>query len=109
MIDDSIVRGTTCRKIVNLLKDAGAKEVHVRVSSPPVKYSCYFGIDTPERTKLIAGTKTMDEIRELICADSLGYISNEGLLNTCKNGKREYCMACFNGKYPIDVNNKEEK
>jgi amidophosphoribosyltransferase len=109
MIDDSIVRGTTCRKIVNLLKDAGAKEVHVRVSSPPVKYSCYFGIDTPERTKLIAGTKTMDEIRELICADSLGYISNEGLLNTCKNGKREYCMACFNGKYPIDVKNKEEK
>ncbi|QUI24392.1 amidophosphoribosyltransferase [Vallitalea pronyensis] len=103
MIDDSIVRGTTCRKIVNLLKDAGATEVHVRISSPPVKHSCYFGIDTPERQKLVASTMNNDEIRELIGADSLGYISQAGLLGTCRNGKRDYCMACFNGRYPISV------
>ncbi|MCT4544764.1 MAG: amidophosphoribosyltransferase [Vallitalea sp.] len=109
MIDDSLVRGTTSKKIVTLLKDAGAKEVHVRISSPPVKYSCYFGIDTPERKKLIAGNMSIDEIRDLIGADSLGYISNEGLLSTCNNGKRDYCMACFNGNYPIQVNHEEEK
>lgn len=103
MIDDSIVRGTTCKKIVNLLKDAGATEVHVRISSPPVKHSCYFGIDTPERQKLVASTMNNEEIRQLIGADSLGYISHAGLLGTCRNGKRDYCMACFNGKYPIDI------
>lgn len=103
MIDDSIVRGTTCRKIVNLLKDAGATEVHVRISSPPVKHSCYFGIDTPERQKLVASTMNNEEIRALIGADSLGYISHAGLLGTCRNGKRDYCMACFNGRYPISV------
>lgn len=108
MIDDSLVRGTTSKKIVNLLKAAGAKEVHVRISSPPVKYSCYFGIDTPERKNLIAGNMSIEEIRDIIGADSLGYISNEGLLSTCKNGKRDYCMACFNGKYPMDVHDKED-
>ncbi|GKX32001.1 amidophosphoribosyltransferase [Vallitalea longa] len=108
MIDDSLVRGTTSKKIVNLLKEAGAKEVHVRISSPPVKYSCYFGIDTPERKNLIAGNMSIEEIRDIIGADSLGYISNEGLLSTCKNGKRDYCMACFNGKYPMDVDDKED-
>ncbi|MCT4687797.1 amidophosphoribosyltransferase [Vallitalea sp.] len=109
MIDDSLVRGTTSKKIVNLLKAAGAKEVHVRISSPPVKHSCYFGIDTPERKNLIAGNMSIDGIKDLIGADSLGYISNEGLLSTCKDGKRDYCMACFNGKYPMDVDDEEEK
>jgi amidophosphoribosyltransferase len=108
MIDDSLVRGTTSKKIVCLLKAAGAKEVHVRISSPPVKHSCYFGIDTPERKNLIAGNMSIDEIRDLIGADSLGYISNEGLLSTCKDGKRDYCMACFNGKYPMDVDEEEK-
>ncbi|WP_113674252.1 amidophosphoribosyltransferase [Vallitalea guaymasensis] len=109
MIDDSLVRGTTSKKIVNLLKAAGATEVHVRISSPPVKHSCYFGIDTPERKNLIAGNMSIDGIKDLIGADSLGYISNEGLLSTCKDGKRDYCMACFNGKYPMDVDDEEEK
>ena len=101
MIDDSIVRGTTCRRIVQLLKNAGAKEVHVRVSSPPVKYSCYYGIDTPERQQLIANEMTIDEIKDMIGADSLGYISVDGLLETVKNEKVNFCTACFNGDYPV--------
>lgn len=103
MIDDSIVRGTTSRRIVNLLKDAGAKEVHVRVSSPPVKYSCYMGIDTPERENLVASTHELDEIRDLICADSLAYISREGLLTTFEGAKCNFCTACFNGDYPVEI------
>ena len=103
MIDDSIVRGTTSRRIVNLLKDAGAKEVHVRISSPPVKYSCYFGIDTPERKKLIANTHNVDEIKELICADSLGYISEKGLIESCEGATCNFCTACFNGEYPMNI------
>lgn len=107
MIDDSIVRGTTSRHIVNLLKDAGASEVHVRVSSPPVRYSCYMGIDTPERENLVASTHTVDEIKELICADSLAYISREGLLTTFKGTKCDFCTACFNGDYPVDLADQE--
>lgn len=109
MIDDSIVRGTTSRHIVNLLKQAGAKEVHVRISSPPVKYSCYFGIDTPERKKLIASTHGVEEIRELICADSLGYISVDGLLSTCEGTKCSFCTACFMGNYPMNIEDQEAK
>lgn len=108
MIDDSIVRGTTSRYIVNLLRKAGAKEVHVRISSPPVKYSCYFGIDTPERQKLVASTHTVEEIREMICADSLGYISVEGLLKTCEGAKCDFCTACFAGNYPIKIEDSQE-
>lgn len=109
MIDDSIVRGTTSRRIVNLLREAGATEVHVRISSPPVAYSCYFGIDTPERENLVASTHTMDEIKNLICADSLGYISREGLLSTFNGAKCEFCTACFNGAYPVEIVDKEVK
>lgn len=108
MIDDSIVRGTTSRHIVNLLKEAGAKEVHVRISSPPVKYSCYFGIDTPEHKKLVASTHSIEEIRKMICADSLGFISVEGLLKTCSNAKCDFCTACFLGNYPINIKKQEE-
>lgn len=107
MIDDSIVRGTTSRHIVNLLRDSGATEVHVRISSPPVKHSCYFGIDTPERKKLVASTHTIDEIREMICADSLGYISMEGLLKTCEGAKCDFCTACFLGNYPMKIEAEE--
>ncbi len=109
MIDDSIVRGTTSRRIVNLLRDAGAKEVHVRVSSPPVKYSCYMGIDTPERENLVASTHELDEIRELICADTLAYISREGLLTTFDGARCDFCTACFNGDYPVEIVDKEVK
>lgn len=109
MIDDSIVRGTTSKRIVNLLRDAGAKEVHVRISSPPVKYSCYFGIDTPERKKLVASTHSNKEICDLICADSLGYISVESLLKTCEGANSSFCTACFNGDYPVKITDKENK
>lgn len=103
MIDDSIVRGTTSRKIVNLLREAGAAEVHVRVSSPPVRYSCYMGIDTPERENLVASTHTNEEVRTLIGADSLGHISREGLLTTFDGAGCDFCTACFNGDYPVEI------
>ncbi|NDL67315.1 amidophosphoribosyltransferase [Anaerotalea alkaliphila] len=109
MIDDSIVRGTTSRHIVNLLREAGATEVHVRISSPPVKYSCYFGIDTPERKNLVASNHSIDEIREMICADSLGYISRESLLETCKEAKLQFCTACFSGDYPVKIEDEEAR
>jgi len=109
MIDDSIVRGTTSRRIVNLLREAGATEVHVRVSSPPVKHPCYFGIDTPERENLIASTHSLDEIRELICADSIGYISREGLLSTFNGARCEFCTGCFTGNYPVEIVDEEAK
>jgi amidophosphoribosyltransferase len=102
MVDDSIVRGTTSRRIVDMLKKAGAKEVHVRVSSPPVKYPCYFGIDTPYRKYLVGAMKTIDEIREMINADTLAYLSMEGLLKSTGHDKG-FCLACLNGDYPMEV------
>ena len=102
LVDDSIVRGTTSRKIIGLLREGGAREVHFRISSPPIKYPCFFGIDTPIRRKLIASTHTVEEIREKLGADSLGYLSLKGLLNCVKNSQN-YCTACFTGKYPLEV------
>lgn len=102
LVDDSIVRGTTMRRIVDILKSAGAKEVHVRISSPPVKFPCFFGIDTPERKQLIGAKNTVEEIRKLVNADSLSYLSIEGLVKTTgKSGG--FCLACFNGDYPMEV------
>ncbi len=103
MVDDSIVRGTTSRKIVKALRDAGAKEVHLRVSSPPVTHSCFFGIDTPEREKLVAFDSNVEEIRQMVGADSLGYISMEGMLEAVGLPAHELCTGCFSGDYPIDV------
>ena len=103
MIDDSIVRGTTSAKIVKMLKDAGAKEVHVRVASPPVTDPCFFGIDTPNKSKLIAATHTLDEICEGMGADSLGYISVEGMLEAIALGGENICTACFTGNYPMEL------
>lgn len=105
MIDDSIVRGTTSKQIVESLKAAGAKEVHVRIVSPPVAYSCYFGIDTPDRTQLLGANKTIEEIRSFIGADSLAYISLEGLVESTGLNNEHFCLACFNGNYPIEVSN----
>jgi amidophosphoribosyltransferase len=99
LIDDSIVRGTTSKKIVRMLKQFGATEVHMRVSSPPTTGPCYYGIDTPQRRELIASAKSIDEIRSFIEADSLGYLSEEGMLNAA--GGAGYCTACFTGKYPV--------
>lgn len=103
MIDDSIVRGTTSSRIVQLLKDAGAREVHMRVSSPPVKYSCYFGIDTPSRKNLVAAIQSTEEIRQLVGADSLGFLDIEGLLKTPVGARSGFCNACFTGEYPMAV------
>lgn len=102
MIDDSIVRGTTCKRIVEQIRKAGAKEVHVCITSPPVQYSCYFGIDTPYREYLIGANKSVEEIREYIGADTLTYLSLEGLKEVC-GGSSEFCKACFNGQYPMEV------
>lgn len=103
LIDDSIVRGTTSKRIVDMLKDAGATEVHVRVSSPPVKHSCYFGIDTPTQKQLVGAVNTIDEIKEMIHADSLGYISIQGLVESIGQNGQELCTACFDGDYPMAV------
>jgi len=102
MVDDSIVRGTTSRKLVKLLKNAGAKEVHVRISSPPVNCPCHYGIDTPDKEELWATRFSVEQISQWIGADSLGYISLEGLTSVFeKNQPSDFCTACFSGKYPI--------
>jgi amidophosphoribosyltransferase len=109
MIDDSIVRGTTTKKVIEMLRSAGAKEVHMRISSPPVKYPCYYGIDTPIRKHLIASKQDIEGIRKHIDADSLGYLSMEGLLSTPKNCSSGFCSACFDGNYPLGVSDSCEK
>jgi len=100
IVDDSIVRGTTSRKIVKLVRDAGAKEVHVRISSPPTQWPCYYGIDTPTRRELIASSHTVDEIARYITADSLGYLSLDGMI-AAVGGEDAFCHACFSGQYAI--------
>jgi len=103
IIDDSLVRGTTSRRIVKMLKKAGAKEVHVLIASPPVKFPCFYGIDIPTREELIANQLDLDGIREHIGADGLYYLSVEGMLKAVKGGKEHYCTACFTGDYPTPV------
>ena len=100
LIDDSIVRGTTSRKIVDMLRWAGAKEVHFRVSSPPTTYPCYLGIDTPDRNELIAAYASEKEICKAIGADSLKYLTLSELEETV-GGDGSFCMGCFSGKYPV--------
>ena len=104
VVDDSIVRGTTCRKIIQLIRAAGAKEVHFRVSSPPTKFPCYYGIDTPRRDELIAASHTVEEIAQFLDCDTLGYLSVEGLRWSVgdKDGAT-HCEACFTGDYPVGV------
>jgi amidophosphoribosyltransferase len=103
LIDDSIVRGTTSRKIVRMVRDAGAKEVHVRISCPPTISPCYYGVDTPSKNQLIAANKTVEEIRDYIGADSLAYLSLEGLRQACAEGeKTTYCTSCYTGIYPTE-------
>ncbi|MDF1579623.1 MAG: amidophosphoribosyltransferase [Desulfuromonadales bacterium] len=104
VVDDSIVRGTTSRKIIKMIRAAGAKEVHMRVSSPPTSFPCYYGIDTPSRKELISSSHTVDEINRHITSDTLGYLSREGLLKAAGvplDCDTRYCDACFNGNYPV--------
>jgi len=101
VIDDSIVRGTTSRKLMRMLRDAGAKEIHLCISCPPIKFSCFYGIDTPTEKELIASTHSIEEIRDFIGVDSLHYLSLDGLIRATGLPKEKFCVACFTGKYPI--------
>ncbi len=100
IVDDSIVRATTSRKIVKMLRNAGAKEVHVRISSPPITDPCYFGIDTPKKSELIASSHPIKEIQKFIHATTLSYLSLEGLKKCVKGEEENFCYACFTGDYP---------
>jgi len=102
LVDDSIVRGTTIGKIVRLLREAGASEVHLRIGSPQVKHSCYYGIDTPDEGELVANRLSIKEITEASQADSLKYISISEL-RECVHLPDHYCYACFDGNYPLEV------
>ena len=101
LVDDSLVRGTTSQKIVRMVRAAGAKEVHVRISCPPTISPCFYGVDTPRKSDLIAATHTLDEIREFLEADSVGYLSLEGLLSAVNSERRSYCTSCYTGVYPV--------
>ncbi|MDH5411578.1 MAG: phosphoribosyltransferase family protein, partial [Alphaproteobacteria bacterium] len=113
LVDDSIVRGTTSKKIVEMVRNAGAAEVHMRISSPPTAYSCFYGVDTPEREKLLAANLEVEAIREQIGVDSLAYISLDGLYKAVGEESRnsaapQYCDACFSGDYPIALKDQME-
>jgi amidophosphoribosyltransferase len=103
VVDDSIVRGTTSRTRLGLLRDAGAKEIHLRISSPPIRHPCFFGIDFPDPTELVAYERSVEQIRDFIGVDSLGYISVQGLLSAVSGPPEDYCTACFTGCYPCEV------
>ncbi|MDE3109012.1 MAG: amidophosphoribosyltransferase, partial [Acidobacteriota bacterium] len=103
LVDDSLVRGTTSRKVVRLVREAGASEVHVRISCPPTVSPCYYGIDTPRREELIASQKSPEEIRRFLGADSLGYLSLESLRAAVGDTQGKYCTACYTGVYPTEL------
>lgn len=108
IVDDSIVRGTTLKQLVQVVRNAGAKEVHVRISSPPIKNPCYYGMDFPTWKELIASDRSVEEIREYLGADSLEYLSLEGMLDSMPRANgQNYCTACFNGKYPVKIDDLE--
>jgi amidophosphoribosyltransferase len=109
LIDDSIIRGTTSRKIVRMVRGAGASEVHLRISCPPTISPCFYGVDTPSKRELIAANKSIDEICDYIEADSLAYLSLDGLLKCCRGEVHTgYCTACYTGNYPTQWVNLEE-
>lgn len=114
IIDDSIVRGTTSRKIVKMIRAAGASEVHMRISSPPMCFSCYYGVDTPIREELIASSLDVEEINKYITSDTLGYLSLDGVMKAVENyksleGKENFCDACFTGNYPVEITDSKVK
>jgi amidophosphoribosyltransferase len=103
VIDDSLVRGTTSKSLVQMIRQAGAREVHFRLASPPITGPCYYGIDTPSRSELIAASHSVPQIREHLGVDSLGYLSLEGTLRAVGGEDNRFCHACFSGQYPIEV------
>jgi amidophosphoribosyltransferase len=108
LVDDSIVRGTTSRKIVRMVRSAGAREVHMRISCPPTISPCFYGVDTPRRSELIAATHSLDEIRKYLNADSVAYLSLEGLTGAVSGGRKSYCTSCYTGDYPVAFPRDEE-
>ena len=109
LVDDSIVRGTTSRKIVSMVRDAGAAEIHVRISAPPTQWPCHYGIDTPTREELIAAHHSVEEIRRFIAADSLAYLSLEGMLAAVSGPPRSYCTACWTGDYRVPITPRDRR
>jgi amidophosphoribosyltransferase len=109
VVDDSIVRGTTSKRLMAMIRDAGAREIHLRVSSPPIQYPCFYGIDTPRRDDLIAARYSLDEIRDYLGVDSLGYLSVEGLLEATGIPGDNFCVACFTGHYPVSFDSEPSK
>lgn len=109
VIDDSLVRGTTSQKIINLIRQAGAKEVHLRIASPPTTGPCFYGVDTPQKSELIASQNSLEHIRKFIGADSLAYLSEKGMWKALDGGPESFCAACFNGDYPTSLKGVETK
>jgi amidophosphoribosyltransferase len=107
VVDDSIVRGTTSRKIVRMIRGSGAREVHMRISSPPIQWPCYYGIDTPTRRELIAASHRIEEIRRYLGADSLGYLSLDGMLKATGSDPAQFCHACFTGQYRVGLGGRD--
>ena len=103
VVDDSIVRGTTTKQIVQALREAGATEVHVRITCPPIQWPCFYGIDMPTRQELIAADLTVEQISAYVGADSLGYLSLDGMVEAAGGEKTSFCRACFDGEYPIEI------
>ncbi|MEA2033270.1 MAG: amidophosphoribosyltransferase, partial [Euryarchaeota archaeon] len=103
LVDDSIVRGTTSRKIVGYLKKKGAKEVHMRIGSPPIIAPCYLGIDTPTRDELLASKRSLDDICKFLNVDSVGYLSMEGLIDSVGIDANNLCLGCLTEKYPVEI------
>jgi len=109
VVEDSVVRGTTTRGKIGALRKAGVKEIHLRVASPPIRYPCYFGIDFPDPSELIANSRSIEEIRDYLGVDSIQYLSVEGMLSCVKHPPDHYCTACFTGKYPMEVDHPVSK
>ncbi|MDE7245611.1 MAG: amidophosphoribosyltransferase [Oscillospiraceae bacterium] len=103
LVDDSIVRGTTCARLIKMVRDAGAEEVHLRISAPPFRYPCFFGVDIPDRELLLANGRTVEEMREVTGADSLGFLSLDAVRSIARGCKLGFCDACFTGEYPMEV------
>jgi len=103
LVDDSIVRGTPSRKIVEMVRAAGAAEIHMRISSPPTKHSCFYGVDTPDAAELMANKMDLEEMRKAIGADSLAFVSFEGMYKAVGKPRESHCDACFSGNYPVAI------